>query len=76
MIDGDVLSEIVCGRELIQKCLANNQGFAFIESIMVGIGGVGHDPFVVEGRVDQIDGRGVVGLGNINLIVEGRHHVF
>lgn len=43
---------------------------------MKGIGDVGHDPFIVEGWIDQIDGRGAVGLSNINLIIEGRHHVF
>lgn len=50
--------------------MADQVGFSVVNAIMVSVGRVGHNPFVVRCRVDEVERRGGVGLDKVGLLFD------
>lgn len=72
----DALSKVISCGEAVNKILTNDLGLIVVKSIVVKVGGIEHDPLVIEWWIDQVYGRCAVDLDEIGSGDDGGSYVF
>lgn len=72
----EYLSEIICCWESIEEGLIDKKGFIEVKSVKICVRGILHDPLVLESWIGEISWRGIIGLGEIGVIQDGRSDKF
>ena len=57
---------------MIEEGLIDKKGYIEVKSVIISVGCVLHDPFVFESGIDEVNRRGIIGLGEIGVREDGR----